>query len=337
MGQSLTANSAAPSYTTADVSESSVKHGQICTNGIGCATGGDRSLGDFLQVSTDSQGAAVVSYVFDTSADTSAGEDAGPEVISRQLSGPSLFASAGTVSQNGGPGLALGSVTDPTGDADFSSNGTRVTATPNLDLTGASLANGAKQTLVATIDVKSLSSLAASTAEGGPDASWLIRWTVVKPGTTGNGDIYYVGMDNNAGAGGSGKPTFFAGNTAGLPPANQGEHTKYMTFPQTKVLSSSQASYDSKTGVITLHVPLSDVGSPPAGTVLYSGTAFTATVHHPAVVDEPLQPDRRHDAVRADDRTARDRRRPRRRRHRRRRRYRWRNGGRWQRPRRRRR
>jgi hypothetical protein len=277
MGQSLQANGVAPSYTATDVSESSVKHGQICTNGLGCATGGDRSLGDFLQVAIDSQGAAVVSYVFDTSADTAAGEDAGPEVISRQIRGPSLFSSVGAVSQQSGPGLALGSVDDPTGDADFSSNGTRVKATPNLDLTQASLANGANKTLVATLKVKSLSSLAASSGEGGPDASWLIRWTVVRPGTTGNGNIYYVGMDNNGGVGGSGNPTFFAGDTVGLPPANQAEHTKYMTYPQTHVLSSSQASYDSKTGVVTLHVPLSDVGSPPAGTRLYSATGFTAT------------------------------------------------------------
>ena len=28
----------------ANVSETYVKHGQICTNGIGCATGGDRSF-----------------------------------------------------------------------------------------------------------------------------------------------------------------------------------------------------------------------------------------------------------------------------------------------------
>ena len=110
----------APSYTTADVSEAPVKHGQICTNGIGCATGGDRSLGDFLQVSTDSAGRRRSSPTCSTPRPTpSAGEDAGPEVISRQLSGPSLFASAGTVTQNGGPGLAMGSVTDPTGDADL--------------------------------------------------------------------------------------------------------------------------------------------------------------------------------------------------------------------------
>ena len=279
MGQSLNAHSTSPSYSTADVSETYVKHGQICTNGIGCATGGDRSLGDFLQVTIDRQGAAVVSYVFDTSANTSAGEDAGPEVISRQVSGPGILSS--DVTQNGGPGRAMGSVTDPVGDADYSANGSRVAATDNLDLTGAALANGTNRTLVATIHARSLQSLTASSAEGGPDASWLIRWTVVKPGTTGNGHIYYVGMDNNAGAGGSGQPSFFAGDTAGIPPANAGEHTKYLAYPQTHLLTASQASYNKSTGVITLHVPLSDVGTPPDGTALYSATGFSATSTSP--------------------------------------------------------
>ena len=50
MAQSLNAHGATPTYTAAKVSEGYVKHGQICTNGIGCTTGGDRSLGDFLQV-----------------------------------------------------------------------------------------------------------------------------------------------------------------------------------------------------------------------------------------------------------------------------------------------
>lgn len=277
MGQSLGANSASPAYTTADVSETFVKHGQICTNGIGCATGGDRSLGDFLQVTIDGQGAAVVSYVFDTSADSSAGEDAGPEVISRQLSGPSLLASVGSVSQNGGPGVDMGLVSDPSGDAVYPSGGTRTAAPSNLDLTGASLANGENNTLIATINVRSLGSLTVPSSVGGPDASWLMRWTVVKPGSTGNGDIYYAGMDNNAGAGGSGKPTFFAGDTAGIPPANSAEHTKYLSYPQTHLLSASQASYDPGTGTITLTIPRSDVGNPSNGTALYSIAAFSAT------------------------------------------------------------
>jgi hypothetical protein len=277
MGQSLNANSASPAYTTADVSETFVKHGQICTNGLGCATGGDRSLGDFLQVTIDSQGAAVVSYVFDTSGNSAAGEDTGPTVIARQLSGPSLLDSAGTVSQGSGPGVPMGTASDPTGDDDYSANGSRVAGANNLDLTGASLSNGPNNTLLATIDVKSLSSLSVGPNVGGPDASWILRWTVVTPGITGNGHIYYVGMDNNGGAGGSGSPTFFDGETAGLPPANAAEHTKYMTFPKKHALNASQASYNKSTGVISFQIPLSDVGSPAAGTALFSGTAFSAT------------------------------------------------------------
>ena len=94
----------------------------------------------------------------------------------------------------------------------------------------------------------------------------------MRPGTTGNGHIYYAGMDS-----GGGSPTFFDGETAGIPPSNPAEHTKYMAYPQTNKLSSSQASYDAKTGVITLNVPRSDVGNPANGSTLYSVTAFSAT------------------------------------------------------------
>ena len=274
IAQSLNAHDSSPAYTSSNVSESYVKQGQICTNGLGCTTGGDRSLGDFLEVTTDNQGAAVVSYVFDTSQDTSDGENSGPEVISRQISGPSLLASAGTVSQGNGPGTTMGSVSDPTGDAYYPANGSRTAASPNLDLTGASLANGPNQTLVAKIDVEDLSSLSVSPNIGGPDASWILRWTQVVPGTTGNGHIYYAGMDNDEG----GTPTFFVGDTSAIPPpGTTGEHTKYITYPQTTTLTSSQASYDPKTGVITLNIPLKDVGNPAPGTVLYSATAFSAT------------------------------------------------------------
>ena len=277
LGESLDANTTSPAYTLAKVSETSVKHGQICTNGLGCTTGGDRSLGDFLQVGIDKQGAALVSYVFDTSADTSGGENSGPEVISRQIAGPSLLAQVGDVTPDGGPGLAKDSVTDPVGDAYYSENGQRTPAGPNLDLTGASLVDGPHHTLIAKIDVHSLASLTVPASVGGPDGSWMIRWTMVTPGQTGNGDIFYAGMDNNQGVGGTGTPSFFVGNTTCIPPSNPAEHCKYLAFPQTDVLTSSQASYDASTGVITLQVPLSDVGNPSAGTTLYSVTAFSAT------------------------------------------------------------
>ena len=287
LGQSLNAHASKPTYTAAKVSEGPVKSGQICTNGIGCATGGDRSLGDFLEVTTDRPGAAVVSFVFDTSHDSSDGEEVGPVAISRQLSGPSLLASVGHVSQGQGPGLAMGSVKDPTGDDFYSAGGKLTPGGANLDLTGASLANGPNKTLVARIHVKSLHSLSVSPTLGGPDASWVVRWTVVHPGTGAggyptNGAVYYAGMDNNAGLGGGGSPSFFAGDTSAVPPpGNPAEHTKYMTFPQTHKLSSKQASVNAKTGVITLHIPLADVGKPAKGTRLYSVTAFTATAPAP--------------------------------------------------------
>ncbi len=68
----------------------------------------------------------------------------------------------------------------------------------------------------------------------------------MRPGTTGNGHIYYAGMDNNAGAGGSGSRRSSPATRAGIPPANPAEHTKYLTYPQTHVLSASQASYDAE-------------------------------------------------------------------------------------------
>jgi len=282
LGQSLDAHSTSPAYQFATVSEHPVKYGQICTNGLGCVTGGDRSLGDFLQVSIDNQGAAVVSYVDDTSADTAAGENAGPEVISRQIGGPSLLASVGTISGPGaGPGQALDSVTDPAGDANYSANTVRTVASPNLDLRGASLVDDPSgDTFTATIKVKSLSNLTVSPTLGGPDASWIVRWTRVTPGRTGNGHIYYAGMDNNGG--GTGVPTFFAGDTSCIPgPGNPAEHCKYLTYPQTTTLSAAQAGYNPATGVITLHVPESAVGNPTTATTLYSVTAFTATAIQP--------------------------------------------------------
>ena len=78
---------------------------------------------------------------------------------------------------------------------------------------------------MAKINVKSLASL-VGTGVGGPDASWLIRWTAVSPGTTGNGDIYYVGMDNNAR--GVGHADLLRRRHRPDPVNNPGEHTKYL-------------------------------------------------------------------------------------------------------------
>jgi hypothetical protein len=215
----------------------------------------------------------------------------GPEAISRQIGGPSLFAAVGRVRQGNGPGRPMGSVRDAARDDVYSAHGKLTSAGANLDLTGASLAVGSNHSLVARIHVRSLRSLTASPGIGGPDASWIMRWTMVAPSYNGgpypiNGHIYYVGMDNNQGAGGSRKPTFFAGDTSSVPPpGNQADHTKYMTFPQAKRLTAKQASYSAKTGVITLRVPPHDFGRPAPGVRLESITAFSATSTTPESAD----------------------------------------------------
>jgi hypothetical protein len=187
------------------------------------------------------------------------------------------LASVGTITGPGaGPGQARDSVTDPIGDADYSANTKRTPASPNLDLLGASVVDDPKaETFTVTVKVKSLADLTVSPTLGGPDASWIVRWTQVTPGHTGNGHIYYAGMDNNRA--GTGVPSFFAGDTSCIPgPGNPVEHCKYLTYPQTTKLSASQAGYNPTTGVITLHVPESVYGDPSL-TTLYSVTAFTAT------------------------------------------------------------
>ncbi len=275
LGQSLNAHDANPAYSVSPVTEHPIKYGQICTSGLACVSGGDRSLGDFLQVVTDSTGAALVTYVDDTSADTANGENAGTVNVSRQISGPGLN-SAGTVSQGTGPGVPFDIVSDPVGDAFWSANGAYTPAGDNLDVIGSSLTDGpaGSNTLIGKINVKSLASLAVSPTVGGPDASWILRWTYVTPGQTGNGHIYYAGMDNAAG----GTPTFFVGDTQCIPlTGNPAEHCKYFTYPQTTTLTPTQGSYDAATGVITFNIPLAAVGNPALNDTLYSVTAFSAT------------------------------------------------------------
>jgi len=78
MSQSLNALSARPAFAHTTISEHPVKYGPICTGGLSCTTsGGDRSLGDYLQVGHDARGAAVVAYVDDTSNAFSAGTGPG--------------------------------------------------------------------------------------------------------------------------------------------------------------------------------------------------------------------------------------------------------------------
>jgi hypothetical protein len=273
--QSLNAGKPRPAYAVSTATEHFIKHGQICTNGLGCTTGGDRSLGDFMQIATDKHGAAIIAYVDDTSNTFSGGEAAGPSEMIRQRTGSSLFASVTSLPLHVGPGGQNTQVKDDTGDATYSANGTDTPAGDNLDLTASSITQDGARDLVVTMTLKSLASLSVSPTVGGPVGAWIVRWVQVDPTMPGNGHVYYAGMQSVNG----GTPTFFDGDMSCQIATT---HCKYFTYPGDRTIAGS---YVAGSGVITLHVPLADIGSPAAGTTLYSAVAFTTTSLLPLSAD----------------------------------------------------
>ncbi|MDQ1695243.1 MAG: hypothetical protein QOJ03_596, partial [Frankiaceae bacterium] len=214
VGESLDALSAHPHWSVATVSEHPIKYGPICTSGTTCTVSmGDRSLGDYLEVNHDAQGALVLAYVNDTSntftvGPTGAIAENGPVVMVKQIGGPSLI--AGRISGPGkGPGAAWNSVTDSRGDDFYNAAAQHLPAGANLDLTGASIREDAKG-LVITMRAKSLANLRIAPTAGGTTGEWITRFTTYNPHTPGNGHIYYAGMESFAGQ----APRFFAGDTA---------------------------------------------------------------------------------------------------------------------------
>jgi len=269
VGESLDALSAHPHWTVTTVSEHPIKYGPICTQGTVCTVSmGDRSLGDYLEVNHDAQGALVLSYVDDTSntyttGPTGAIAENGPSVVVRQIGGPSLI--AGSIHGQGrGPGAPWNSVTDAAGDDVYSANDMRTPAGTNLDLTAAAIKQDSKG-LVVTMRVKSLASMAVTPAAGGTTGEWITRFTTYDPHTPGNGHIYYAGMESVGG----GTPRFFAGDTAPVPVGQ--EQISMLYNSSTTVPGAVQG------GTITIHVPWSAIGGHKRGRVLYSATAFTAT------------------------------------------------------------
>ncbi|MCW2543932.1 MAG: hypothetical protein JWM40_1484 [Frankiales bacterium] len=281
MAQSTDALSATPSFSHTRVNDHVVKYGDISTGGLGGAA--DRSLGDYLQVTTGLDGEAVVSYVDDTSGNrnvdltSDSGEDppeaSGPTMIARQIAGPSLFAAKSTV---GDDHPATGSVTDPTGtgypDAYLALAGLTSDSSAALDIAGVSINQvdaGHLRIQLRTADPGLAGHLAPSPALGGLFANWRVRWAG-RYGTSGkDGQIWYVGMQG----GPDGSPEFSVGHTASIDTTR----TKYYAYPTgTDVPGSIEG------GVITWTVPLDAIGSPKAGDGLYSVTGFTATSAIPA-------------------------------------------------------
>lgn len=282
-GESLNALSKHPTFRVSTVSEHPIKYGPICTAGLACLiTGGDRSLGDFLEVSKDARGALVLSYVDDTSNTYTTGttgfEENGPPVVVRQIHGPSLIKGptnpTGYINGPGpGPGVPMGHVTDPAGDDFYSANSQLTPAGNALDLRSASVAvNKAGTGLIVKMRTNSQSGLTIPPNTGGTTGVWITRFTTYNPHTLGNGHIYYVGMESILG----GKPTFFDGDTTA--PSQQANLQLSMEFSDSH---ATVGSYDPNRGLITIQVPFTDMPAIAPRATLYSATGFSGTTVGP--------------------------------------------------------
>ena len=252
-----------PTFTTTQVSEVSNHFGAVCTMGIGCTTGGDRGLIDFLSVTVGLQGEANVVWADAVNRNFVGGTSAAVIAFNRQIVGPSLYASVGQVS---GPAPASGSASGSP-DAFYSANGMTTAASTNLVIQSASVTEPDSKHLRFTIQVQDLSSLVVSPTLGGTDAVWLVRWEVPVSGNAGH--TYFAAMESDNG----GSPAFFDGETASINTTKG----KFLTYPPAH---SIQGSY-TPSGTITLTVPVADVGGN-SKAVLYSLTGLTVTQATPS-------------------------------------------------------
>ncbi|HWC35434.1 MAG TPA: hypothetical protein VG650_11490 [Mycobacteriales bacterium] len=281
VGESTNALSKHPTFKMSTVSEHPIKFGPICTQGTAClVSGGDRSLGDFLEVSNDARGALVLSYVDDTSNTYATGtagiEENGPPVVVRQIHGPALIKGkanpTGFIDGPGkGPGVPMGHVPDPAHDDVYSANGSLTPAGQALDLRDAGITvNKARTALIVKMRINSQSGLDVPASAGGTTGEWITRFTTYNPGTPGNGHVYYAGMQSILG----GKPTFFLGDTAAPNPVALANLQLSMMFSSAH---KAAGSFNAGRGVITVRVPFSAVPGVAKRATLYSATAFSGT------------------------------------------------------------
>jgi hypothetical protein len=279
LAQSLDATSSAATFSSpVAVSQHPNHNGGICTNGIGCTTGGDRSLTDFFQVEVNQGGGADVTWA-DTSNNGSSGVNQGALIEeARQIAGPTLFAT--TLS---GSLVVCTAVTsspcqvDPTGDARFEADGVIGPNTPKLDITGSSvnLDPADSSRLIVRLRAANLTALpnVSDAILGGPYVDYLTSWNYHVPTGTqttfdSTGNIYYAYLEVNSATGTiSG---VFDGNTCSIATT----HPKDLVYPGQHAISSR---IDNESGTIDLYVPRVDVGNPPIGATLYSVTAHTVS------------------------------------------------------------
>ena len=280
--QSTNARSGGAIFSTpVPVSQHPNHNGGICTMGISCTTGGDRSLADFFQVDVNKAGGADVIFA-DTSNNSNTSQSGNQSALvdeARQISGPTLFGptlsgiATTCTAVTGTPCQA-----DVTGDATYEANGLIGANVPKLDITGSSLNISPTDPLSLDVrmNIADLSTLPMSPTDTTINANdlyvdYLTSWnyhavTGTQATYDSTGNIYYAYLEVNRV---TGAVTAYDGNTCGVV---AGTRDKFLTYPGQNRIGYS---IDNAAKTIDLYVPRADVGSPADGASLFSVTAHT--------------------------------------------------------------
>jgi len=297
LSQSLNANGTGATFSTpVRVSQHPNHNGGICTMGIGCTTGGDRSLADFFQVDVNKAGGADVIFA-DTSNNSNTSASGNQTALvdeARQINGPTLL---GATPLSGALNTCLAVTATPcqadqTGDARYEANSIVDGNTPKLDITGSSLNISSTDPMSLDVrmniaDLRSLPGVADSTINGNDIVvDYLTSWNYHVPGNgqtnfDSTGNIYYAYLEVNRA---TGAVTAYDGNTCSISTTK----AKYLVYPGQNAINYSVITGTSGTpaGTIDLYVPRADVGNPADGAALYSVTAHTVGQSAPAATGQ---------------------------------------------------
>lgn len=275
-----------PQRSLVKVSPHPMHYNDVCESGTGCIrVQGNRNLADFFNLQLDSQGAAVIVYD-DTSnqllqpgapTGAQAADHAGAPVvtIAHQSAGMGLYGH-----KVSGPSNApAGSLADAVQDARYPvAGGPNV---PGMDLTSSAVALSADgRTLDVTMKVADLADVPGTAAAvQAPLLSYVTRWTVH---SRGQDLIYYAEMETDA-TGAS--PQFYAGQAQSVDLCSVSACFPHVvTYPEVGPGSNSvSGSVDcaAKPCTVTVHVPVADVGSPSAASLLEEVGAYSFAESHP--------------------------------------------------------
>ncbi len=265
------ATSASPSFAQEKFTKKPMHYGQICQGGLGCtASGGDRTMADFMAVTLDRDGSMRLVYNDTTS------QHHGAHVFEvRQVAGPTAFGTTIDKTKPRNP------VSDPTGDAQSPHYRPVSGAGPSLpqfDFTQLKLSQPTPGTLRVEMALKSLATLAPPPGE--TNSLWLTRFQALSVGDQGEEAyrIFYVGAESVGGD----SPSFFAGSgesAMGAVPGNgctttTPENCKIVQYPAEEPATGSISG-----NTITITVPLQGgfgSGRPIKGDRLFSVTALSA-------------------------------------------------------------